>query len=296
MKNKWVDVCQPRYTSRFAPSPTGHLHLGSIYTALASFLDARANHGIWKIRFDDLDTPRNVEGATSHILHTLETLGLHWDDVVDYQSLHLDEYHAVLDNLFVHQQIYRCECSRKNLTAIYAQTCRHQCISEEIAHSLRLKTAECEINFDDFLQGKISHHFATQHGDFILKRRDNIIAYQFAVVLDDARQSINHIVRGIDLLEETPKQIVLQQVLNLPTPKYAHVPILQDKNGFKLSKQTLATAVDLTFPNAVLFYVLQLLNQLPPLELKTATVDEILKWAIKNWNLLALKSIKSITL
>lgn len=274
-----------RYTSRFAPSPTGHLHLGSVYTALASFLDARANHGVWQLRLDDLDTPRNVAGATTSILKTLETLGLHWDGQVDYQSLHLEEYHTVLENLLADEKIYRCKCSRKNLTPIYTQTCRNQQISANIPHSLRIKTDARQISFNDGLQGYISQNLALQHGDFILKRRDNIVAYQFAVVIDDFRQNINHVVRGMDLLHETPKQIFLQQVLNLPTPNYIHVPILVNEKGEKLSKQTLAAAVDLTTPNLVLFHLLQLLNQNPHLSLQTENVEIILKWAIENWQL-----------
>jgi glutamyl-Q tRNA(Asp) synthetase len=274
-----------RYTSRFAPSPTGHLHLGSVYTALASFLDAKANNGLWQLRFDDLDTPRNVLGATTSILKTLETLGLHWDGVVDYQSLHLDEYHTVLENLLVDEKIYRCCCSRKHLTAIYAQTCRNQKIPANTPHSLRIKTYSQNISFDDGLQGHISQNLAVQQGDFILKRRDNIVAYQFAVVIDDFRQNITHVVRGMDLLHETPKQIFLQHVLNLPTPRYVHVPILVNENGEKLSKQTLAAPVDLKAPNLILYELLQLLNQNPPPYLKTENVTEILKWAIENWQL-----------
>jgi glutamyl-Q tRNA(Asp) synthetase len=282
------------YTGRFAPSPTGHLHLGSVYTALASFLDAHSHHGLWQLRFDDLDTPRNVVGATTHILQTLETLGLHWDGEVDYQSQHLDDYHAALAGLMRNGQIYRCQCSRKNLTDIYAQTCRNQYIPAQIPHSLRLKTNNRNIVFNDDLQGCISHNLATQHGDFILKRKDNIVAYQFAVVLDDARQGVNHVVRGIDLLDATPKQIYLQQILNLPTPNYLHVPILVDADGHKLSKSTLATAVDLTAPNRVLFQLLNWLKQNPPVELQNENVDNILKWAIKHWNVAQLYGIQQI--
>jgi glutamyl-Q tRNA(Asp) synthetase len=281
-----------RYTSRFAPSPTGHLHLGSVYTALASFLDARANHGLWQLRFDDLDVPRNVFGATDSILKTLETLGLHWDGKVDYQSQHLDDYHATLTDLMADEKIYRCQCSRKDLTPIYAQTCRNQPISKNVSYSLRIKTDAREIVFNDGLQGQISQNLAMQHGDFILKRRDNVVAYQFAVVLDDVRQGVNHVVRGLDLLNETPKQIFLQQILNLPTPNYLHVPILLDANGQKLSKQTLAAAVDLTAPNRILFQLLDWLKQSPPLELQMAKGDDILKWAIENWTVARLKDVK----
>ena len=283
-----------RYTGRFAPSPTGHLHLGSVYTALASFLEARTHHGLWRLRFDDLDTPRNVVGATTHIFKTLETLGLHWDGEVDYQSQHLDDYHAVLADFMAAGQIYRCQCSRKNLADIYAQTCRNQHIPANVPHSLRIQTDNRDIVFDDGLHGSISQNLAMQHGDFILKRKDNIIAYQFAVVLDDSRQGVNHIVRGIDLLDVTPKQIYLQQILNLHTPNYFHVPILVDAKGHKLSKSTLATAVDLAAPNQVLFQLLDWLKQAPPIELQTANVDDILKWAIEHWNVARLKGVKLV--
>ena len=220
---------------------------------------------------------------------------MHWDGDVDYQSQHLDEYHAVLDDLMRRKQIYRCRCSRKELTDIYAQTCRNKIISTAEAHSLRIKTDAQQIMFDDNLQGHISHDLALQHGDFILKRKDNIVAYQFAVVIDDARQSVNHVVRGMDLLNETPKQIYLQQILNLPIPNYLHVPILVDAKGYKLSKQTLATAVDLTTPNQVLLQLLNWLKQNPPPELKYENVSEILTWAIKNWDISHLRNIKQIT-
>ncbi len=284
------------YTGRFAPSPTGHLHFGSVYTALASFLEARTHQGLWRLRFDDLDTPRNVLGAVNHIQQTLETLGLHWDGEVDYQSWHLDDYHAVLMDFMANEQIYRCQCSRKDLGDIYAQTCRNQHISDNFPHSLRLKTDNREITFNDDLHGHISQNLAMQHGDFILKRKDNVIAYQFAVVLDDIRQEVNHVVRGIDLLDATPKQIYLQQLLNLPTPHYLHVPILVDAEGHKLSKSTLATAVDLTTPNRVLFQLLQWLKQNPPLELENENVNDILKWAIEHWNVAQLESIKHISI
>jgi glutamyl-Q tRNA(Asp) synthetase len=282
-----------RYTSRFAPSPTGHLHLGSVYTALASFLDARVNHGLWQIRFDDLDTPRNVKGASDSILKTLEILGLHWDNTVDFQSQHLEKYEAALADLIAKNHVYRCECSRKDLSSIYLQTCRNKNLSSKTRCSLRLKTDSSEIFFDDVLQGRISRNLA-EDGDFILKRKDGIIAYQFAVVLDDRRQNVNHIVRGIDLLNETPKQIFLQQVLNLPAINYLHVPILVDENGKKLSKTSFAAAVDLKKPHDVLFQLLTLLKQTPPIELKDASVTEVLDWATVNWDFRKLKSVTAL--
>jgi glutamyl-Q tRNA(Asp) synthetase len=195
--------------------------------------------------------------------------------------------------LMMQEKIYRCGCSRKNVSPIYAQTCRNQNLSAENPHSLRLKTDSRQIMFNDDLQGKISQNLA-DYGDFILKRKDNIIAYQFAVVLDDMRQNVNHVVRGMDLLNETSKQIYLQHVLNLPTPTYCHVQILVDENGIKLSKTTLAAAVNTSRPNRVLFQLLELLKQKPPSELEHATVPEILEWAIQNWTVSNLKMMTSI--
>ena len=282
---------------RFAPSPTGPLHLGSLYTALASFLHARSQQGLWLLRIDDLDTQRNVKGASDAILTTLETFGLHWDDSVVYQSQCLAVYHDVLNELAKNQLIYPCSCSRKMLasTAIYDGLCRNQSIPADSLYALRIKTDSRLISVEDGLQGLISHNIAKQYGDFILKRRDGIVAYQFAVVIDDDRQHINQIVRGVDLLTETPKQIYLQQVLGLPCPDYLHVPIIIDQHGYKLSKQTQATAVNLTRPQGVIFELLGLLKQNPPSELQHASVTELLDWAIEHWNIECLKNIKQVT-
>ena len=282
---------------RFAPSPTGPLHLGSLYTALASFLHARSQQAKWLLRIDDLDTQRNVKGATDAILTTLDTFGLHWDDSVVYQSRCLAVYHDVLNELAKNQLIYPCSCSRKMLasTAIYDGLCRNQSITADSLYALRIKTDSRLISVEDGLQGLISHNIAKQYGDFILKRRDGIVAYQFAVIIDDDRQHINQIVRGVDLLTETPKQIYLQQVLGLPCPDYLHVPIIIDQHGYKLSKQTQATAVNLTRPQGVIFELLGLLKQNPPSELQYASVTELLDWAIEHWNIECLKNIKQVT-
>jgi glutamyl-Q tRNA(Asp) synthetase len=285
---------QATYIGRFAPSPTGPLHLGSLFTALASYLDARHRQGKWLLRIDDLDTPRNKAGSVTTILNTLDVFGLHWDDAVYYQSQHLDDYANSLEALEQSQLTYRCVCSRKTLAdsssddpnskqGIYPGICRDKAISNETPHAIRLKTGAQPVSFQDGLQGSISHNLARQHGDFILKRKDGIIAYQFAVVVDDYLQGINHVVRGCDLLEETPKQIYLQQLLGFPMPSYMHVPVIVDEHGYKLSKQTLATAVDTQSPNITLFGLLRLLKQNPPDELKSATVDEMLDWAIMHW-------------
>ena len=282
------------YIGRFAPSPTGPLHFGSLYTALASFLQARSQLGLWLLRIDDLDTPRNRKGSADSILKTLEVFGLHWDDSVVYQSQYLDVYHEILDKLIKEKLIYPCTCSRKALTAVYSGVCRDKRTLPKNPYSLRIKTDNSIISFKDELQGLISHNLAEQHGDFILKRKDQIIAYQFAVVIDDDRQNINHVVRGYDLLDLTPRQIYLQQILGLVTPDYMHVPVIIDEQGYKLSKQTRATAVDIKNPHEVIFELLTLLKQNPPGELQHAPSTELLSWAIEHWNPALLKNCRAI--
>lgn len=279
---------------RFAPSPTGPLHLGSLYTALASFLHTRSQQGLWLLRIDDLDTPRNIKGAADAILTALDTLGLHWDRAADYQSHHLDAYHAKLEQLAKNHHLYPCTCSRKTLTEIYSGACRGRPLPPDSPYALRVKTDAREICFEDELQGPICHNLAQEHGDFILKRKDQIIAYQFAVVVDDDRQQVTQVVRGIDLLDVTPRQIYLQQLLGLATPTYMHLPIIVDDQGYKLSKQTKAAAVDLTSPPAVIFTLLGLLRQNPPPELQHSPVAEQLAWAIAHWNPAALKKLQAI--
>ncbi len=282
------------YIGRFAPSPTGPLHYGSLYTALASFLEARSQQGSWLLRIDDLDTPRNRPGSVDSILKTLDAFGLHWDDSVAYQSQYLDVYHEVLDQLVENKLIYFCTCSRKALTEIYSGVCRGKETPPKSPHSYRIRTDNRNISFKDELQGLISHNLAKQHGDFILKRKDQIIAYQFAVVIDDHRQNINHVVRGYDLLNSTPRQIYLQQILGLVTPNYMHVPVIIDEQGYKLSKQTRATAVDIKKPEAAIFELLTLLKQNPPRELQYAPSTELLSWAIEHWNPGVLKNCRAI--
>jgi glutamyl-Q tRNA(Asp) synthetase len=275
---------------RFAPSPTGALHLGSLYTALASFLQARSQQGKWLLRIDDLDTPRNIQGAVSEILKTLETFGLYWDHEVMYQSQCLKMYQDALHDLHKQQLIYACSCSRKDLINT-ACNCRNKTISPDILYALRIKVDHQVISFTDGLQGEVSQRV---DDDFVLKRKDDIIAYQFAVVLDDDQQQVNQVVRGFDLLQETPKQIYLHQLLDLPCPSYIHVPIIVDAQGYKLSKQTRASAVNLNKPQQLIFYLLKLLQQNPPNELEQATVQEQLTWGIANWSIERLKNVQQI--
>lgn len=277
---------------RFAPSPTGALHLGSLYTALASYLHTKAQQGQWRLRIDDLDTPRNVQGAVPDILHTLERFGLHWDGEVVYQSQNIELYQHALCQLQAQRQIYACACSRKDLESKTCM-CRHQCVNLEQPHALRIKTDGQHLAFNDGLQGNMAQ---TLHDDFVIKRKDNIIAYQFAVVLDDQQLGVNQIVRGFDLLHETPKQLYLQRLLALKQPDYFHVPIIVDELGYKLSKQTYATAVDSQKPEAVIFALLNLLKQQPPNDLQTASVKEQLDWATENWNIEVLKGIQRVSI
>jgi len=286
------------YIGRFAPSPTGPLHLGSLYAALASFLHARAQQGQWLLRIDNVDKPREVSGAAESIINTLESHGLYWDEPVYYQSDHLNDYQAIIDNLIHQHQVYCCHCSRKTLsslaTPVYPGTCRH-INDQKPPYSLRIKSSNIKINFDDELQGLQSCHFAEQQGDFIIKRKDNITAYQLAVVIDDYKQNITHIVRGFDLLDSTPKQIFLQNILGYNTPNYCHFPVIVDSLGHKLSKQKCAQAVSTESPQKTLFFLLALLQQKPPTQLKKAPIKEIILWAIDHWQPDSLKKIRAIS-
>lgn len=294
-----------RYVGRFAPSPTGPLHFGSLYTALASFLQARSQHGRWLLRIDDLDQPRNMPGAVHSILKTLENFGLHWDDAVIYQSARTEHYHAALQQLLAGDLVYRCICTRKILSRhqqdhpdkahLYPGFCRTKIHSGNIRHALRIKTGSQTVHFHDALQGLIEHILSEQHGDFIVLRRDNIIAYQLAAAVDDRQELITEVVRGYDLLDSTPKQIYLQQLLGYGSPNYMHVPIIVDIHGQKLSKQSYAEAVDRRDPKTVLYDVLELLRQHPPKALRGAPVSELLEWAIAHWNPAPLRYKRSIT-
>ncbi len=292
------------YRGRFAPSPTGSLHLGSLYTALASFLQAKAQKGLWLLRIDDLDAPRTVAGASDAILNTLERFELHWDESVYYQSQHQALYEDYLQALIQQQAVYPCSCSRKTLAnfqqsqsvAIYPGFCRNRTTVSSESYAWRLKTPAVSVEFVDGLQGFVHQALAEQQGDFILKRRDQIIAYPFAVVIDDQHQQITEVVRGFDLLNCTPAQIYLHQRLGFQPPNYSHLPIVTDQQGYKLSKQTLAPAVDVRQPSDTLFYLLSLLKQQPPLELFHAPVAELLQWAIAHWQIHALKNVSTCLL
>ncbi|XSG86376.1 MAG: tRNA glutamyl-Q(34) synthetase GluQRS [Methylohalobius sp. ZOD2] len=273
------------YRGRFAPSPTGSLHPGSLLTALASFLQARSRSGQWHLRIDDLDTPRCVPGAADAILRTLERFGLFWDGPVVYQSRMQAAYDEALTQLEREGWIYPCVCSRKSLKGMsaYPGHCRDRPIDRNHPHAFRVKTSACPVTFRDRLQGEQSYSLAAHGGDFVVRRRDRIVAYQLAVVIDDARQHITEVVRGCDLLSSTPRQIHLQQLLGLTTPAYCHLPVLENRAGQKLSKQTGAPSVENTAPGPLLCQLLAWLGHPPPKELRQAPPEDILPWAIAHW-------------
>ena len=285
------------YRGRFAPSPTGPLHAGSVLTALASYLDARARNGVWLVRIEDLDPPRESKQAAADILSTLEALELTWDETVVYQSQRSPAYEEALAQLDSQQLVYACRCSRQKLTAqgsVYPGWCRALQIPRARDTALRCCVTDSTVAFSDRLQGPYTQHLRQDVGDFVIRRRDGLFAYQLAVVVDDAWQGITDIVRGIDLIDSTPRQIYLQQMLGFAVPAYAHVPVVTNTQGQKLGKQQFAEAVDPARPGPVLFKTLQRLQQNPEPGLATATPTAILAWAIAHWQPANLNGIKQI--
>lgn len=258
------------YVGRFAPSPTGPLHFGSLVAAMASWLDARAAGGQWYVRIEDVDTTRTVPGAAETILRTLEAMALHWDGEIAWQSRRTSLYERALEQLRVRALTYRCKCSRKEVAdsglpglegAIYPGTCRALDVPPEFPSSERMRAGEEPIAFEDRVQGGIGQSVARDIGDFILRRRDGLYAYQLAVVVDDAAQGVTDVVRGADLLWSTPRQIALQRALGYRAPRYLHFPVVANERGEKLSKQTLAAAVDGSNAGALMAAALDFLGQ-----------------------------------
>jgi len=281
-----------KYRGRFAPSPTGPLHFGSLVAAVASYLDAKSNHGDWLVRIEDLDKQRQVPGAADQILYTLEQLGMKWDGEVIFQSQRLDFYQAALDMLMKKNLIYPCICSRKEIAdssivglngSIYPGTCRKKTINTSSNHALRIRTDNNLIAFCDKLKGAYTQRLQRDIGDFVVRRADGMYAYQLAVVVDDADQGITHVVRGMDLLDSTPRQIYLQQLLGYITPTYMHLPVVTNQQGEKLSKQTGAKPINLSNALKQLLCALQFLGQEPPPEMVKADMSYFWQWACKHW-------------
>ncbi|MFI4889601.1 MAG: tRNA glutamyl-Q(34) synthetase GluQRS [Steroidobacterales bacterium] len=274
------------YIGRFAPSPTGDLHLGSLFTAVASYLDARTHRGQWLLRVEDLDRPREVPGATARILDTLAAFGFEWPEPVLYQSARIEIYQDVINDLDKKNLIYRCRCSRRDLIdeERYPGTCRERHWDSGPPAALRLRVEPGTVEFTDAIQGRFRQDVALAIGDFIVQRRDKIIAYCLAVVIDDAAQGVTHVVRGADLLDNTPRQIHLQRILGLPTPQYAHVPVLVEADGAKLAKSRRSIAVQAHGAARQLCEVFALLGLGPPAALRTANVAEAWSWALERWD------------
>ena len=274
------------YIGRFAPTPSGHLHFGSLVAALASYLDARAVDGRWLLRMEDLDPPREEPGAQAAILKALESYGFEWDGEMVRQSDRHEAYQQVIDRLFSQGLAYACTCSRKQLEpyqGIYPGLCRNAGHDAEDA-AIRLRVPELEYHFVDRVQGELRHHLGREAGDFVIRRRDGLYAYQLAVVLDDAWQGVTDIVRGADLLDSTPRQLYLQELLGLPQPRYLHVPLITQPDGHKLGKSYRSPPLTADQAPPLLLRALRALGQQPAPELVDASPRELLAWGVRHWD------------
>lgn len=281
------------YRGRFAPSPTGPLHFGSLVTALGSYAEARAHGGTWLVRMEDLDRPRLVPGAADAILRALEAFGFEWDEPVLYQNQRTKAYEDALTQLHALGLTYNCICSRRQIAAnailgpegpIYPGTCRARQIPTQEGRATRLHVNTQPLAFHDAIQGIKIQDIQKEVGDFVLRRADGLFAYQLAVVVDDAYQGISHVIRGADLCRSTPRQILLQGYLKLPTPAYAHLPVVLDHQGHKLSKSAAAAPVDPDAPLPALLQAWDFLGQ-PAFPEPPGTVAQYWRMALHHWNL-----------
>ncbi len=275
------------YRGRFAPSPTGRLHFGSLVAAVASYLDARAHNGQWLVRIEDLDPPREQPGAAKDILNTLEAFALYWDEPVEYQSQRHKRYEERLDQLIEQQRVYACHCTRKQIResgGVYQNICRNRQHSLKDSVALRFLQQQPITEFCDQLQGKVCFPQAQMAEDFIIKRKDGLFAYQLAVVSDDIDQEITSVVRGADLLDSTPRQIALYKCFQEKPPEYLHIPLAINPDGNKLSKQNYAPAIEAAQARSQLVAALAFLGQatadIPP----KASCEEILTIAAYQWS------------
>jgi len=295
----------PVYRGRFAPSPTGPLHFGSLVAAVASYLAARQAGGEWLVRIEDLDPPREVPGSADQIVAALARLGFEWNESIVRQSARRPLYEDAVQRLLAAGDAFRCSCSRAEIQAAVTSTaasgeelrypgwCRDGVRMPERATAIRFRTPSGDVVFQDQIQGLTCVDVAAEVGDFVIQRRDGWFAYQLAVVVDDAAQGITHVVRGADLLRNTPRQLLLQQALGLPHPAYAHVPVATDRNGVKLSKSEGAAAIDLAQPNGELWRALRFLQQDPPRELLDGSLAELWSWAIVHWTTAPVRGMRS---
>ncbi|WP_123401825.1 tRNA glutamyl-Q(34) synthetase GluQRS [Inmirania thermothiophila] len=279
---------------RFAPSPTGPLHFGSLVAALASFLEARSRRGRWLVRIEDLDRPRCVPGAADTILRQLEAFALPWEGPVLFQSRRIERYREVLAALAREGLLYPCACTRRELRAVarpgpagpvYPGRCRGGLAPGRRPRALRVRVDGTAVDFVDAVRGPQREHLAATSGDFIVRRADGIVAYQLAVVVDDHDQGVTEVVRGADLLDSTARQIHLHRLLGLTPPRYAHVPVALGPDGAKLSKQTGARALDPAAAPRLLCAALRLLGQAPPPQLAGEPAATVVAWALAHWRL-----------
>lgn len=293
-----------RYRGRFAPTPSGPLHLGSLLTALASYLQARHHGAEWLLRIDDLDGPRNTPGAVTTILAQLDAHGLCWDRTPRYQSQHIPEYEHALQQLRMHSALFACSCTRAQLKLsalpgsddpVYPGTCRSRRL-HEAGHALRLTTADEQLCFEDGLQGRQCRHARMQIGDFVLRRADGQIGYQLACAVDESAQQIGEVIRGADLLGSTFRQLLVQRALGQAPACYGHVPVLVARDGRKLSKQNHVLALQPDQAPHNLWHCLDLLGQSPPADLRGTSVTTLIEWGVAHWQLARVPRQASLTL
>lgn len=284
---------QRPYIGRFAPSPTGPLHFGSLVTAVGSYLDALHAGGLWLLRIDDLDRARNMPGAIEQILTVLEAFGFEWDGEVVRQSARLPRYAAALEQLRRQQRVFPCSCSRREMAdsalardgaRLYAGTCRGGPTRIQPHYAWRMQVSGA-VDFNDLVQGYQHEQLESEAGDFVVQRADGQFAYQLAVVVDDHDAGVTHVIRGADLLYSTGRQIYLQRALGFATPVHAHLPVVVNEAGEKLSKQTHADAINPATASQALTRALRFLGHPPPADLANSPVKMIWPWAIAHWNL-----------
>ena len=288
------------YRGRFAPSPTGHLHFGSLLAATASYLQARKYNGEWWLRIEDIDPPREISGASSHIIQTLKTYQFEWDNL-SYQSQRNDIYAYYIKELLDKNRAYYCGCSRTEVSqyqarhklksSVYPGICRNG-LNGKQPRSIRLKVGKNPIIVDDAIQGKQSRYLAERSGDFVIKRADGFYAYQLAVAIDDSEQKMSQVVRGFDLHESSFSQRYLCNVLALNSPDYAHIPVVTNQSGLKLSKQSAAPDIANETPQDVLWHALNCLQQSPPKALRSRSLTELWQWAKLHWDLKKIPKIE----
>lgn len=295
------------YRGRFAPSPTGALHFGSLVAALGSYLEAKTRQGQWLLRIEDIDAPRNAPGASDAILRSLEACGFEWDGDPVLQSQRRNLYEGALEQLRHGGWLYPCGCTRREIADSmpaakgvpgaprrYPGTCRAGVRSGRAERSLRVRVEPGEISFEDAVQGRVGQDVDREVGDFVLRRSDGQIAYQLAVVVDDAQQGVTHVVRGADLIDSTPRQIYLQRLLGLPTPAYLHLPVAANAAGEKLSKQTRAAALNERTSQTALVAALGFLGQEPPAGLASHALADVWAWAFSHWDMRKLPRTRTL--